>query len=189
MHYYDLQKNWTKKIEPHLGNKQLNNILVRDLNKLSSSRWGKPFVHGQYPWKYSSCLEWMDGHKGRHPRYWRYTQFGSCHWLVNFNLKLATLVEPQQPWRIIMSPKHSTVWDGGETLFEFNFLAFGTPAQECFDLASEDGIVLPPGKFRRAYRLPHFTTELKMREASSHSGAIPAARALQPDAEASRLHA
>jgi len=111
MHYYDLQKNWTKRIEPHLGNKQLNNILVRDLNKLSSSRWGKPFIHGQYPWEYGD-LQWTHGHKGPAPRYWRYTQAGSCHWLVNFNLKLATLVEPQQHWRIVTSPEHSTVWDG-----------------------------------------------------------------------------
>ena len=95
MRYYDLQKNWTKKIEPHLANKQLNNILVRDLNKRSSSQWGKPFVHGQYPWEYGE-FEWMIERKGRPPRYWRYTQTGACHWLVNFNLKLATLVEPQQ---------------------------------------------------------------------------------------------
>ncbi len=113
MRYYDLQKNWTKKIEPHLANKQLNDILVRDLNKRSSSQWGKPFVHGQYPSEYGE-FEWMIERKGRPPRYWRYTQTGACHWLVNFNLKLATLVEPQQRWRIVTSAKHSTVWDGAE---------------------------------------------------------------------------
>src|SRR6266446_7054398 len=150
MRYYDLQKNWTKKIEPHLANKQLNNILVRDLNKRSSSQWGKPFVHGQYPWEYGE-FEWMIERKGRPPRYWRYTQTGACHWLVNFNLKLATLVEPQQRWRIVTSAKHSTVWDGAEMLFEFNFLAFGVPADECFKRAFEGGTVLPPGKFRRTY--------------------------------------
>jgi hypothetical protein len=168
MRYYDLQKNWTKKIEPHLVNKQLNKILVRDLNKLSSSRWGKSFVYGQYPWEYGG-REWKIGHNGPAPRYWSYTQFGSCHWLVNFNLKLATLVEPQQGWRIVKSAEHSTVWDGAETLFEFNFLAFGIPPHECFDLASDDGTVLPPGKFARTYSVPHFTTEIKMREA--HLGA------------------
>jgi hypothetical protein len=170
MHYYDLQKNWTKRIEPHLGKKQLNNILVRDLNRLSSSRWGKPFIHGQYPWEYGD-RQWTDGHKGPAPRYWRYTQAGSCHWLVNFNLKLATLVEPQQHWRIVTSPEHSTVWDGAETLFEFNFLAFGIPAQECFDLAFEDGTVLPPGKFRRTYSVPHFAILTALREAYSEISA------------------
>ena len=70
---------------------------------------------------------------------------------MNFNLKLATLVEPQQRWRIVTSAKHSTVWDGAEMLFEFNFLAFGVPADECFKRAFEGGTVLPPGKFRRTY--------------------------------------
>jgi hypothetical protein len=144
------------------GEQAPHNILVRDLNKLSTTRWGKPFVHGQYPWDYGS-RDWMLEHKGPAPRYWRYTQFASCHWLVNFNLKLATLVEPQQPWRIVTSVKHSTVWDGAETLFEFNFLAFGIAARECFDLAFQDGIVLPPGKFRRTYSVPHFTTEINKR--------------------------
>jgi hypothetical protein len=156
MRYYDLQKHWTKKIQPHLADKELNDILVNDLNKLNSSRWRKPFVHGMYPCEYGSS-EWRCERRGRPPRYWKYTQSGSCHWLVNFNLKLATLVEPQTPWRIVMSDKHSTVWDGERTLFEFNFLAFGIPAQECFDLAFEDGEVLPPGKFRRTYRLAHWT--------------------------------
>jgi hypothetical protein len=82
---------------------------------------------------------------------------------VNFNLKLATLAEPEQSWRIVRSVKHSTVWDGAETLFEFSFLAFGVLAQECFDLAFQDGTVLPPGKFRRTYAIPHFTAEIGTR--------------------------
>ncbi len=168
MRYYDLQKNWTKKIEPHLTNKSLNDILVRDLNKLSSGRWRKPFVHGQYPWEYGD-KQWMDGHRGPAPRFWMYTQHRACHWLVNFNLKLATLVEPQMLWRIIKSEEHSTVWDGLETLFEFNFLAFGIPAQECFDLAFQGGTVLPPGKFKRTNYPPHFTEDILARQKRSPS--------------------
>ena len=38
----------------------------------------------------------------------------ACHWLVNFALELAQLVEPDRKWRIITSDKHSTVWDGGD---------------------------------------------------------------------------
>jgi hypothetical protein len=162
MRYYDLQRYWTKKIEPHLANKQLNNILVRDMNKFTFGRWRKPFIHGQYPCEHESC-DWDFDHKGPAPRYWKYTKHAACHWLVNFNLKLATLVEPKRSWRIVTSDKHSTVWDGLETLFEFNFLAFGIPAQECFDLAFQDGTVLPTGKFRRTYSVPHFTAEAKTR--------------------------
>jgi hypothetical protein len=108
-----------------------------------------------YPCEYGS-REWIRGRRGRRPRFWKYTQHMSCHWLVNFNLKLATLVEPQARWRIVMSVKHSTVWDGEHTLFDFNFLASGIPAQECFDLALENGTVLPLGQFRPTYRLPHW---------------------------------
>lgn len=172
MRYYDLQKKWTKKIEPHLANKQLNDILVRDLNKRTSSQWGKPFVNGQYPWDYGHWIEDWDGHRGPYPRFWRYTQFGGCHWLVNFNLKLATLVEPQQRWRIVTSAEHCTVWDGAETLFEFNFLAYGIPADECFKLAFEDGTELPPGKFMRTYTTPHYTTEIENLRKARSRGAL-----------------
>jgi len=162
MLYYDLQRHWTKKIEQHLANKQLNDILVRDMNKLSFGRWRKPFVHGQYPRETESC-DWDVDHKGPAPRYWKYTKHGACHWLVNFNLKLARLVEPQRRWRIVTSVDHSTVWDGAKTLFEFNFLAFGIPAQECFDLAFQDGTVLRPGKYRRTYFPEHFSEEINRR--------------------------
>jgi hypothetical protein len=47
------------------------------------------------------------------------------------------LVMPERPWRIITSVKHSTVWDGEETLFDFNFQAFGIDANECFEMALE----------------------------------------------------
>jgi hypothetical protein len=156
MRYYDLKKHWTKKIEPHLTNKQLNNILVRDFNKFAFGRWRQPFVHGQYPCEFESC-DWDLGHKGPAPRYWKYTKHAACHWLVNFNLKLAMLVAPQRRWRIVTSVGHSTVWDGAETLFEFNFLAFGIPAQECFDLALQDRTVLPAGKYLRTYFAEHFS--------------------------------
>ena len=163
MRYYDLKRHWTKKIEPHLANKQLNNILVRDMNKFTMGRWCKPFVHGKYPCEYESC-DWSLDHKGPAPRYWKYAKHAACHWLVNFNLKLATLVKPaERNWRIVTSDKHSTVWDGAKTLFEFNFLAFGIPAQECFDLAFQDGAVLRPGKYLRTYFAEHFATEKKAR--------------------------
>jgi hypothetical protein len=145
MRYYDLKRHWTKKIEPHLTNKELNEILVRDMDELSRLRWGRRFVHGEYPCEHGSCA-WRLDHRGPPPRFWDYTRHGACDWLVDFNLKLATLVEPKRRWRIVTSDKHSTVWDGAHTLFEFNFLAFGIPAQECFDSAFNEGMVLPPGE-------------------------------------------
>jgi len=111
MRYYDLKRNWTKKIMPYLGNKALNDILVHDFNKFTFGRWKETFTYGQYPFDFESCDWWLD-HRGKIPRYWKYVKHAACHWLVNFAYTLAELAEPQMPWRIITSDKHSTVWDG-----------------------------------------------------------------------------
>jgi hypothetical protein len=47
------------------------------------------------------------------------------------------LVLPKKPWRIITSVKHSTVWDGDDTLFDFNFQAMGNPPDEFFQDANK----------------------------------------------------
>jgi hypothetical protein len=41
--------------------------------------------------------------------------------------------------------EHSTVWDGRDTLFEFNFQAFGESPKDCFFAASDDE--LSPGEY------------------------------------------
>jgi hypothetical protein len=70
--------------------------------------------------------------------------------LVNFTLRLGMLVEPRRPWRIITSRRHSTVWDGTDTVLEFNFQAFGIDATECLTLARKTE--LEPGKYLKTYR-------------------------------------
>ncbi len=144
MKYYNLRgANWTKKIMPHLSNDELQGILVDDFNKFTMGRWNQPFVRGMFPSQFESC-DWHLERKGRRPRFSSYCKHSACHWLVNFTLRLAMLVQPRRPWRIITSRKHSTVWDGGETIFEFNFNAFGITADECFRLAYKKEI--KPGR-------------------------------------------
>jgi len=149
MRYYDIKRYWTKRIEPHLGDGKLNAVLVRDFNKFTTGNWNQPFTHGQFPRDFESCDWWIE-HRGSEPRYWRYVKHAACHWLVNFNLRLAQLVAPNRPWRILTSDAHSTVWDGKQTLFEFNFLALGISADDCFALACVDH--LPVGKEYKAGR-------------------------------------
>jgi hypothetical protein len=96
MRYDDLQRHWTRRIEPHLDDSSLNAILVRDFHKFTFGRWRKRFTPGQYPRQFESC-NWDWGHKGPEPRYWRYVKHAACHWLVNFNLRLAQLAEPARP--------------------------------------------------------------------------------------------
>jgi hypothetical protein len=60
----------------------------------------------------------------------------------------------------ITSERHSTVWDGGNTLFDFNFQALGIDPNECFETAFEEE--LKPGKYVRVY-LPESVSESRKR--------------------------
>ena len=107
MHYYDLQRKWTRKIVPHLNDETLNTILVRDFNNYCVETWNKTFNPGQLPEDIESC-DWR-GRRGRTPRFWAYVKHGACHWIVNFALCLASRAEPKHVWRIVTSDEHSTV--------------------------------------------------------------------------------
>jgi hypothetical protein len=132
--FYPVQQRW-RKIRPHLENPELQRILARDMSKLSPR-----FRPGMRPADFDSC-DWRsfdnNGNlrRGRPPAFWDYALHAGCHWVVNFNRKLAELVEPRQPWRIVTTQKHSTVWDGVETLFDINFLALGVDPDEAWRLA------------------------------------------------------
>jgi hypothetical protein len=132
----------------------LNAILVRDFNKFTYGRWRTPFTNGEYPRDFESC-DWSWDHRGKEPRFWRYVKHSACHWLVNFNLSLAQLVERGRPWRIVTSDEHSTVWDGDQTLFDLNFVALGISPDECFQIA--DIKRLPPGRELTVYLADHFS--------------------------------
>ena len=155
MKYYDVKKNW-RHVKPHLEDKKLNDILVRDFNKYTFGRWGKSFTYGDLPFSFESC-DWFVNHRGRRPAFWNYVKHGACHWLVNFNLRLAKLIEPKKLWRIITSARHSTVWDGENTLFDFNFQALGVEPNKCFELAFQEE--LEPGKYGRVNFAPHYSVD------------------------------
>jgi hypothetical protein len=105
-------KNW-EKVKPHLGDPELNDVLVRDFNKLTEGRWGKKFRHGQFPREFENTdwddlildgidtVDWDEADYDkffrdfREPEYWRYVKHGASRWLVNFTLRLAQLVEPK----------------------------------------------------------------------------------------------
>jgi hypothetical protein len=232
MKYYDFEGNWSK-IEPHLKNRDVQRVLVRDFNKFTSGRWGKEFKAGQLPcesgscdWRHTAVEEriedgrivippevmaldpgeppdevgewvpdprqgcrpgpdgtwlsyrpspeevaydereaafmeaWSEAAARQSPPYWDYVKQAACHWLVNFNLRLAELVEPEKKWRIVTSRAHSTVWDGEETLFDMNFSALGVDPEEAFKLASTGGKELAPGKLRRVYWPAHWRDEV-----------------------------
>lgn len=130
MKYYPVVKNW-RKIKPHLADDELNRILIRDFNKFTYGINKERFVKGMLPCEVDGG-DWRLFRKGRPPEYHKYVKHAACHWIVNFLLRLARLVEPDRDWVIITYDAHSTVWDKKDTLFDFNFLAFGVSADDCY---------------------------------------------------------
>lgn len=59
MRYYDLQRHWTHRIEPHLGDRRINATLVRDFRQFTLGNWNKPFTRGQFPRDFESCDWWL----------------------------------------------------------------------------------------------------------------------------------
>jgi hypothetical protein len=162
LRYYDVARHWTRRVMPCLSDPELNAILVRDFNRYTYGTWRQRFRPGDLPRQFENCDWWLN-HRGPMPRFWSYVKHGACHALVNFNLRLAHLVEPSRPWRIVTSDEHSTVWDGETTLWDFNFLALGTAPRECLELASlrtAGGRQLPVGKQRYVHIYPHYTVTL-----------------------------
>jgi hypothetical protein len=138
MQYYPIVKNW-RKIKKYLNDKNLNDTLDEDFNKFTYGRWKMKFPSDKirFPRDIETC-DWEWGIKGRHPEYFNYVKHSACHWLVNFNLELAKLVEPKRQWRILTSDSHSTVWDGKDTLFDFNFSALQVNPNDAFKIANRE---------------------------------------------------
>lgn len=155
MNYYPFTKRWAK-IKTHLNNPKVQEVLIRDMNRFTFGCWQREFTAGMLPEEVESCdWRWSHGRRGRMPEYWKYVKHAACHWLVNFNLELAKLVEPTKDWRIVTSQSHSTVWDGDQTLFDMNFSALGIDPQEAFDTANKKH--LPVGKRMIVYYAEHYS--------------------------------
>ena len=139
MKYYDLKKHWTKKIGPFLDDTELNSILVRDFNKYTIGQRAQPFRPDQYPADIENG-DWGFGHYGPRPRYWRYIKFGTCHWIANFALRLATLVEPLQQWQIVSS-------DNGRSFHPKNTRQCGMGLTPCSSSIIRHWVLTPPPVF------------------------------------------
>jgi hypothetical protein len=174
MRYYDVVRNWGRKIKPHLSDPEVQAVLVRDFNRFTFGRWGREFKAGMKPRDFESC-DWEWDRRGRHPEYWGFVKHSACHWVVNFNLKLAERAEPKTLWRIVSSRKHSTVWDGKETLFDMQFLALEVDPDEAWFLARTKGRALPIGKEYICHFVGRFEDERRAQErlwAKERSAAI-----------------
>jgi hypothetical protein len=174
MQFYDAIKNW-RRIKRHLGDAEFNRTLVEDFNKFTYGRWREPFpAEGRpYPRSFESC-DWYLGHRGREPGYWRHVKHAACHWLVNSNLRLAMLVLPDRQWRIVTSQRHSTVWDGKDTLFDFNGQALFKNADEAFEDACEH--LLRPGTYSITEFAEHYKVDSERRRRGRGKRAVSLVR-------------
>jgi hypothetical protein len=159
-----LRRNW-QKVKKHIGHPEVQALLVGDFHRYTWGRWRSKFEPGMLPTQFESCdwqcerlFEMTGSLNSRPPAFWSYTKHAACHWLTNFALRLAQLVEPERPWRIITSQKHSTVWDGEHLLFDFNFQAMGIEPDECFERAHEEE--LKPGEYMRVHLAAHCTWDM-----------------------------
>ena len=141
MRYYPVVCNWGRKIRPHLADPEVVEVLVRDFNKFTFGRWGRPFLAGMKPRDFESC-DWQCDRRGRHPEYWAYVKHSACHWLVSFNRHLAVKAEPKVPWRCALEVDPNEAWA----------------------LARTKGRVLPIGKDYTCHFVGHFEAERRAQQ-------------------------
>jgi len=156
VNYYPIQKRW-RKVGPIYRSEMAAAIWYPDMEAYGRQRasdygyeWrSKPYTPELFPEDWDSCdWRWSHGRRGPQPAFWRWCTHGACHWLVGLSLFVAMRAEPDRPWRIVTSDKHSTVWDGDQTLWDGNFLALGVPVTDAWDLAGQqpESEQLPPGQ-------------------------------------------
>ena len=121
--WYDKMQDFGKQKDEDYGIKNCRTEILRP--ELT------PRDYDSVNWRYH--LE--DGKK--EPEFWKYVCHGACHWLINLNLFVAQQYDRTKGWRIVSGKKHSTVWDGKDTLFDANFLALRVSADKAYELADD----------------------------------------------------
>jgi hypothetical protein len=101
MRYYPIQKNWSRKIKPHLQDLEAQYILRHDFNRYTFGRWHQEFKLGMKPTEFESC-DWRCGRKGRQPEF--HLRLHSTTWdgkdtLFDMNF-LALGVAPDEAWQL-----------------------------------------------------------------------------------------
>ena len=143
MEYYPIQKNW-RKAKDIYSSPEAKAIWYPDMILFKEMKAEETGVKQWYPTDspeltpsdFESCY-WRYGRKGRQPAFWKYVCHAACHHLVGLGLYAATIVEPNQNWRVIGNEYHSTVWDGEDTLWDLNYTALGIDPDEAFKIATK----------------------------------------------------
>lgn len=153
--YYPITKQW-KKLKPIYETPFVIYQSWLDMEVFQHERANEfefPFKSRDFTRKHRPSnydgRDWRWGKVGRPPAWWDWVCAGACHWVVNTNLTVIRRLEPEHPWQIVTSDKHSTVVDLERKMFyDTNWLACGVTAQECWkDTISHKSMeLLEPGQ-------------------------------------------
>jgi hypothetical protein len=175
MDFFCAIENWPA-ISPHLDDAEFNRILQRDFHRFTWGRWRKRFPDPARP--LPGDWEGYNGHHGRYlgptGEYQKYTLDLCCHWLVNSSLRLAQLVLPDRPWRIVYSRQNHTVFDGRDTLFDLEGLSLYGSADLAFEFAfGLFGRELAPGVYLPTKYAEHFQIDVERKKRGTPFGRCP----------------
>ena len=139
--YYPIQRKW-RQLRPVFERPAVLELMHSEMECYAQARaedYGykhkpTPFTWSLRPADYDSCdWRWGNGRRGPQPGYWAWACVGSCHWVASHNLAVISMLEPDRPWQIATSDKHSTVVDlARELLFDPTFQALGLTPEECW---------------------------------------------------------
>lgn len=158
--YYPIQEKW-RRLRPLFERPDVLELYHRELEAYNRSM--RKVFDGPYsgfkPKQFTLELrpadydkgDWRFGYRrGPNPGFWAFACSDACHWLTAGHMSVIATLEPDRPWQVAQSEKHSTIVDlERELLFDTNFLAFGTPPEKCWELAVEHPTTefLEPGQF------------------------------------------
>lgn len=156
--FYPIQKRW-RRLRPLFESAPVLELMHEEMECYARARAEDrgyahkptPFSWALRPADYDSCdWRWNMGRRGPQPGFWAWACHSACHWVASHNLLVISQLEPDRPWQIATSDKHSTVVDlERQLMFDTNFLALGITAEECWKEAVDwhNTELLPVGTF------------------------------------------
>ena len=154
--YFPIQKHW-RRLKPLFEQQYVLELMHSEMECYAQARAEDhgyeyrsiPFSLDLRPERWDSLdWRWNHGKRGRKPGFHRWCCAGACHWIASHNLMVISDLEPDRPWQIAHSDKHSSVVDlERKLLFDPNFQAFNLKAEEAWKEAVDwhNSEILPLG--------------------------------------------
>ena len=139
--YFPIQKRW-RSLRPLFERPDVIHLMHEEMECYSQSSAEdngyqyrpRPFDLNLRPEDWDSC-DWRfnRGRPGPRPAFWSWACHSACHWVTSHNLMVISQLEPDRPWQISTSDKHSTVVDlDRELMFDTNWAAMSIAPDVCW---------------------------------------------------------